>query len=67
MYCIINNELFCSAWMLITETCDVGPLGKLRPFLCFQHRRAALNLKKGKTYLIMGMAEDIYLDKKRQT
>ncbi|XP_028279900.1 complement C3-like isoform X2 [Parambassis ranga] len=38
---------------------DVGALGKLRIFLTFPHCRAALNLIKGKTYLIMGSSRDI--------
>uniref|UniRef100_A0A672IMQ8 Complement C3-like n=1 Tax=Salarias fasciatus TaxID=181472 RepID=A0A672IMQ8_SALFA len=33
---------------------DIGPMGKLRTFLSYQHCREALGLQKGKTYLIMG-------------
>ncbi|KAM9363631.1 complement C3-like [Symphorus nematophorus] len=47
------------------ETCDVGPEGKLRTFLSYQHCRKALNLKIGKTYLIMGMAKDIHIDEEQ--
>nr|XP_046262998.1 complement C3-like isoform X2 [Scatophagus argus] len=47
--------------------CDVGPRGKLRAFLSYQHCRVALNLKIGKTYLIMGMARDIHVDKEKET
>lgn len=36
---------------------DVGPLGKLRTFLSNPHCREALDLRKGKTYLIMGDSE----------
>ncbi|RVE75826.1 hypothetical protein OJAV_G00002700 [Oryzias javanicus] len=46
---------------------DVGPMGKLRPFLSYPHCREALNLVKGKTYLIMGSSRDIHRDEKQQT
>ncbi|XP_061576926.1 complement C3-like [Cololabis saira] len=46
---------------------DVGPQGKLRTFLSYQHCRAALDLKKGKTYLIMGSSRDIHIDDQKQT
>ncbi|KAM3622581.1 uncharacterized protein V6R79_000678 [Siganus canaliculatus] len=46
---------------------DVGPLGKTRTFLSFQHCRAALDLKKGHTYLIMGASRDISKDERSQT
>ncbi|XP_073327894.1 complement C3-like [Pagrus major] len=49
------------------KTCDVGPLGKLRPFLSFQHCREGLNLKIGKLYLIMGVAKDIHKDEENQS
>ncbi|KAM8771712.1 complement C3-like isoform 2-T2 [Acanthopagrus schlegelii] len=42
---------------VIKEGNDVGPLGKLRTFLSNPHCRAALDLGKGKTYLIMGDSE----------
>ncbi|KAE8300816.1 Complement C3 Complement C3 beta chain Complement C3 alpha chain [Larimichthys crocea] len=48
------------------KNCDVGPLGNLRPFLSYQHCRVALNMKLGKTYLVMGMANDIHKDEKKQ-
>ncbi|KAM6939507.1 complement C3-like [Xenentodon cancila] len=41
---------------------DVGAQGKLRTFLSFQHCRDALDLKTGKTYLIMGPSSDIHAD-----
>uniref|UniRef100_A0A8C8DL88 Complement component c3a, duplicate 5 n=1 Tax=Oryzias sinensis TaxID=183150 RepID=A0A8C8DL88_9TELE len=44
---------------------DVGPRGKLRPFLSYPHCRDALNLQKGKTYLIMGSSRDIHRDEKK--
>uniref|UniRef100_A0A671XRH2 NTR domain-containing protein n=1 Tax=Sparus aurata TaxID=8175 RepID=A0A671XRH2_SPAAU len=47
--------------------CDVGPLDKLREFLSFQHCRDGLNLKIGKTYLIMGVAQDIRKDEENQS
>ena len=65
MYFIITFSEF--NWMLITETCDVGPLDKLREFLSFQHCRDGLNLKIGKTYLIMGVAQDIRKDEENQS
>ncbi|RVE75820.1 hypothetical protein OJAV_G00002540 [Oryzias javanicus] len=46
---------------------DVGPMGNLREFVNYPHCREALNLVKGKTYLIMGSSADIYRDEKRQT
>uniref|UniRef100_A0A3P9IWJ0 Complement component c3a, duplicate 5 n=1 Tax=Oryzias latipes TaxID=8090 RepID=A0A3P9IWJ0_ORYLA len=46
---------------------DVGPVGKLRPFLSYPHCRDALNLQKGKTYLVMGSSRDIHRDEKKQT
>ncbi|KAF6739102.1 Complement C3 [Oryzias melastigma] len=46
---------------------DIGPMGKLRPFLSYPHCREALNLVKGKTYLIMGSSRDIHRDEKQQT
>uniref|UniRef100_H2N0V5 NTR domain-containing protein n=1 Tax=Oryzias latipes TaxID=8090 RepID=H2N0V5_ORYLA len=46
---------------------DVGPMGKLRPFLSYPHCRDALNLLKGKTYLVMGSSRDIHRDEKKQT
>uniref|UniRef100_A0A671XQY5 Complement C3-like n=1 Tax=Sparus aurata TaxID=8175 RepID=A0A671XQY5_SPAAU len=42
---------------VIKEGNDVGPLGKLRTFLSNPHCREALDLRKGKTYLIMGDSE----------
>ncbi|XP_045904439.1 complement C3-like [Micropterus dolomieu] len=46
---------------------DVGPLGKLRTFLSYPHCRSALDLKKGKNYLIMGASKDIYRDERSQS
>uniref|UniRef100_A0A3P9MTA9 Complement C3 n=1 Tax=Poecilia reticulata TaxID=8081 RepID=A0A3P9MTA9_POERE len=46
---------------------DVGPAGKLRSFLSYQHCREALSLEKGKTYLIMGSSKDIHRDDQKQT
>uniref|UniRef100_A0A8C7XQI0 Uncharacterized protein n=1 Tax=Oryzias sinensis TaxID=183150 RepID=A0A8C7XQI0_9TELE len=44
---------------------NVGPRGKLRPFLSYPHCRDALNLQKGKTYLVMGSSRDIHRDEKK--
>ncbi|XP_041640227.1 complement C3-like [Cheilinus undulatus] len=41
-------------------TNDVAPRGQLRTFLSFPQCRTALDLKIGKTYLIMGASKDIY-------
>ncbi|XP_076583460.1 complement C3-like [Chaetodon auriga] len=41
---------------------DVGPQGKLRTFLSYPHCRESLDLKTGKTYLIMGTSKDIHRD-----
>uniref|UniRef100_A0A3B3DJU0 NTR domain-containing protein n=1 Tax=Oryzias melastigma TaxID=30732 RepID=A0A3B3DJU0_ORYME len=46
---------------------DERPMGKLRQFLSYPHCRKALNLVKGKTYLIMGSSRDIHRDEKQQT
>lgn len=46
---------------------DVAPLGKLRTFLGYPHCRESIALVKGKTYLIMGMSNDIYKDEQEQT
>uniref|UniRef100_A0A8C7XJQ7 Anaphylatoxin-like domain-containing protein n=1 Tax=Oryzias sinensis TaxID=183150 RepID=A0A8C7XJQ7_9TELE len=54
-------SLFCSH----QRSTDVGPRGKLRPFLSYPHCRDALNLQKGKTYLIMGSSRDIHRDEKK--
>ncbi|XP_043970386.1 complement C3-like [Gambusia affinis] len=45
---------------------DTNVQGKLRTFLSHQHCRHALNLEKGKTYLIMGSSKDIYRDDQNQ-
>ncbi|KAM9769657.1 complement C3-like isoform 2-T2 [Menidia menidia] len=41
---------------------DVSPTGKLRIFISAAHCRNALDLKLGKTYLIMGSFKDIHGD-----
>eukprot|EP00066_Takifugu_rubripes_P028718 XP_011617984.1 PREDICTED: complement C3-like isoform X1 [Takifugu rubripes] len=46
---------------------DVAPLGQLRTFLGYPHCRQTIGLLKGKTYLIMGMSNDIYKDEQEQT
>nr|AEJ37035.1 complement component c3-2 [Dicentrarchus labrax] len=46
---------------------DVGPVGKLRIFLSYPHCREALDLRRGKTYLIMGTSRDIFIDEQSQT
>ncbi|XP_070776593.1 complement C3-like [Enoplosus armatus] len=46
---------------------DVGPLGKLRTFLSYPHCREALDLRTGKTFLIMGTSKDIYRDERSQS
>uniref|UniRef100_A0A672IQ76 Complement component c3a, duplicate 5 n=1 Tax=Salarias fasciatus TaxID=181472 RepID=A0A672IQ76_SALFA len=46
---------------------DIGPMGKLRMFLSYQHCRQALGLQQGKTYLIMGSSKDIHRDDQGQT
>ncbi|KAM9769651.1 complement C3-like [Menidia menidia] len=43
-------------------TSDPAPQGQLRAFLSYQHCRTALDLKTGKTYLIMGSSADIRKD-----
>ncbi|KAK2815854.1 hypothetical protein Q5P01_026321 [Channa striata] len=46
---------------------DVGPQGKLRTFLSYPHCRETLDLKPGKTYLIMGTSKDIHRDDENQS
>ncbi|XP_073325595.1 LOW QUALITY PROTEIN: uncharacterized protein [Pagrus major] len=41
---------------------DVVPLNNNITFLSYQHCRESLDLKKGKSYLIMGTSRDIYRD-----
>uniref|UniRef100_A0A8C4F0G1 NTR domain-containing protein n=1 Tax=Dicentrarchus labrax TaxID=13489 RepID=A0A8C4F0G1_DICLA len=48
-------------------TTDVGPQGKLRTFLSYPHCRQALDLRTGKTYLVMGTSKDIYKDEENQS
>ncbi|XP_044198235.1 complement C3-like isoform X2 [Thunnus albacares] len=46
---------------------DVIPEGSQRTFLSYPHCREALNLGIGKTFLIMGISEDIHRDEERQS
>ncbi|XP_078100911.1 complement C3-like [Sander vitreus] len=46
---------------------DVGPLNKLRTFLSYPHCRESLDLRTGKTYLIMGTSNDIHRDDRHQS
>ncbi|XP_044201965.1 complement C3-like [Thunnus albacares] len=46
---------------------DVGPEGSLRTFLSYPHCREALDLKRDKTFLIMGTSKDIHRDDERQS
>lgn len=46
---------------------DVAAQGKHRIFLAYPQCRDSINLKKGSTYLIMGMSTDIYKDDQEQT
>ncbi|XP_054599980.2 complement C3 [Nothobranchius furzeri] len=48
-------------------TTDVGSLGKLRTFLGYQHCREALQLKQGRTYLVMGSSKDIHRDEQNES
>uniref|UniRef100_A0A4W6DX42 Complement component c3a, duplicate 5 n=1 Tax=Lates calcarifer TaxID=8187 RepID=A0A4W6DX42_LATCA len=57
-----GKSLFCVS----KRTSDVGPQGKLRTFLSFPHCREALDLRKGKNYLIMGASKDIHKDDQGQ-
>lgn len=45
---------------------DVAPLGQRRLFLGFSHCRQSIGLLKGKTYLVMGMSNDIHKDEKEK-
>uniref|UniRef100_A0A3B3WK74 Anaphylatoxin-like domain-containing protein n=1 Tax=Poecilia mexicana TaxID=48701 RepID=A0A3B3WK74_9TELE len=44
-------------------TTDESPLDQYRTFLTYQHCREALDLRPGKTYLIMGTSADIHIVK----
>ncbi|XP_028450259.1 complement C3 [Perca flavescens] len=46
---------------------DVGPLNKERTFLSYPHCRESLDLRTGKTYLIMGTSKDIHRDHRHQS
>ncbi|KAM3623280.1 uncharacterized protein V6R79_009498 [Siganus canaliculatus] len=46
---------------------DVGPLNKKRAFLSYPHCRESLDLKTGKTYLIMGTSRDIHRDEQNNS
>ncbi|XP_035862936.1 complement C3-like [Sander lucioperca] len=46
---------------------DVSPLNKQRTFLSYPHCRDSLDLKTGKTYLIMGTSNDIHRDDSHQS
>ncbi|RVE75818.1 hypothetical protein OJAV_G00002520 [Oryzias javanicus] len=48
-------------------TPDGAPMGQLRAFLSYPYCRKALNLVRGKTYLIMGSSADIHSDENQQT
>lgn len=58
------NESMNAAFL--SGSSDVAPLGKLRPFLSYQHCRESLDLTKGKTYLLMGSSKDIHMDDRAQ-
>nr|XP_040043326.1 complement C3-like isoform X3 [Gasterosteus aculeatus aculeatus] len=45
---------------------DVGPVNKLRTFISLAHCRESLDLRLGKTYLIMGSSRDITADENDQ-
>ncbi|KAM9314813.1 complement C3-like [Pholidichthys leucotaenia] len=45
---------------------DFNVWGKTRTFLSYTHCRMALDLRLGKTYLIMGTSKDIYKDERSQ-
>ncbi len=51
----------------ITGNYDVGTRDGLRYFLGFSHCSHFLNLKKGRTYLIMGTSGDIRKDEQNQS
>uniref|UniRef100_A0A3Q1IJ17 Complement component c3a, duplicate 5 n=1 Tax=Anabas testudineus TaxID=64144 RepID=A0A3Q1IJ17_ANATE len=46
---------------------DVGPEGNVRAFLSYPHCREALDLGKGKSYLIMGTSKDIHRDEQHNS
>nr|XP_040043354.1 complement C3-like [Gasterosteus aculeatus aculeatus] len=46
---------------------DVGPVNKLRTFISLPHCRESLDLRLGKTYLIMGSSQDITADENDQS
>lgn len=51
----------------ITGTVDSDSLGKLRKFITFPFCRSSLDLRIGKTYLIMGTGRDVSVGANAQT
>lgn len=60
-------QSYIAADVFFSGSYDVGPQGKQRLFLGYPHCRETIGLIKGKTYLIMGMSNDIYKDDQAQT
>lgn len=56
-----------SYYVLITESYDGSLPGKMCTFLSSPHCREALDLRKGKTYLIMGASEGLHKDEASQS
>lgn len=59
--------IYIADYVFFPGTYDMAPLGKLRTFIGYPHCRESIGLLKGKTYLIMGMSNDIYKDEQEQT
>lgn len=59
--------VYIAADVFFPGSYDVAPLGKQRTFLGYSHCRQSIGLQKGKTFLIMGMSNDIYKDEQEQT
>ncbi|KAM7418856.1 hypothetical protein PAMA_016130 [Pampus argenteus] len=60
----LSTDIYTMRVMQVIKegTYDVGPQGNLRTFLSYPHCREALDLGKGKTFLIMGSSKDIHKD-----
>lgn len=62
-----NPVVHIAADVFLPGSYDVAPQGKQRTLLGYPHCRESLDLRKGKTYLIMGMSNDIFKDEQEQT
>lgn len=67
VFAVTVPVVYIAADVFFPGSYDVAPLGKQRTFLGYSHCRQSIGLQKGKTFLIMGMSNDIYKDEQEQT